>query len=111
LALAIATKIMQQFQIKLKYPLLNNVIQHLQLPIRFEIIETKKHTYIFDGAHNMAGLNIMLHTLKQIYPNEEYTFIYCAMEDKAFKQMLYTLKLHGNVILYDYQQIYQRAYD
>ena len=37
---------------------------------------------VLDGAHNPEGTAALIETLKQVYPNQKYHFIYAAMADK-----------------------------
>ena len=37
---------------------------------------------VLDGAHNSEGTAALIETLKSVYPNKNYHFIYAAMADK-----------------------------
>ena len=49
---------------------------------------------ILDGAHNSEGTSAMIETLKSVYPNKNYHFIYAAMADKDHAQ---SIELMDNV--------------
>ena len=110
LSMAVADKILAYFQKKTNIQFLLNIMTDLQLPIRFEILQKNERTYIFDGAHNISGITVALESLTNTFPNQKYTFIYSAMADKEYKQMLALLSKYGTVVLFDYYQIYQRAF-
>ncbi|RHW33368.1 bifunctional folylpolyglutamate synthase/dihydrofolate synthase [Lysinibacillus yapensis] len=46
---------------------------------RFEQLDYK---IILDGAHNSEGTKALIDTLKNVYPNKHYKFIYAALQDK-----------------------------
>ena len=43
---------------------------------------------ILDGAHNSEGTAALIETLKSVYPNKNYHFIYAAMADKDHAQSI-----------------------
>jgi len=110
LALAVATKVLSHFNTHLNYETARRTIETLQMPIRFEVMTYNEQTYIFDGAHNIAGLNTMLEALAKHFPNNTYTFIYAAMADKEYQSMLDLLAHNGKVVLFDFHAIYHRAF-
>ena len=54
-------------------------------PGRFE---TAAPGIIMDGAHNPAGVTVLIDTLKRRYPDQKYTFVFAVLEDKKFTEML-----------------------
>lgn len=52
---------------------------------RFERIGEK---IIIDGAHNSEGTAALIKTLKQVYPNKSYKFIYAALMDKDHEKSI-----------------------
>ena len=54
-------------------------------PGRFEKVAQE---IIVDGAHNLAGINVLLRTLKERYPDKKYSFVFTVLKDKQFKEML-----------------------
>ena len=43
---------------------------------------------IIDGAHNPAGIDVLMETLKVHYPEYKYRFIFSSFKDKNYSQML-----------------------
>ncbi|MFD6441383.1 bifunctional folylpolyglutamate synthase/dihydrofolate synthase [Peribacillus sp. NPDC060186] len=58
---------------------------------RFEKISDKP-LVIIDGAHNPAGIEVLIETLKIHYPDYTYRFIFSSFRDKDYSQMLHTLE-------------------
>ena len=54
---------------------------------RFEKISDKP-TIIVDGAHNEAGIRVLLETLRTQYPNRNYHFVFSALRDKNYSNMI-----------------------
>ncbi|MET0786278.1 MAG: cyanophycin synthetase, partial [Paenisporosarcina sp.] len=46
---------------------------------------------IIDGAHNPAGMEVLIKTLKQRYPTEDIHFVFTALDDKDIKSVLHML--------------------
>ena len=57
---------------------------------RFEKIWDKP-TIIIDGAHNEAGIRVLLETLRMQYPNRNYHFVFTALRDKNYALMIQLL--------------------
>lgn len=47
---------------------------------------------IIDGAHNPAGIEVLIETLKTHYPDYTYRFIFSSFRDKDYSQMLHMLE-------------------
>ena len=54
---------------------------------RFEKLSDKP-TIIIDGAHNEAGIRVLLETLRTQYPNRNYHFVFTALRDKNYANMI-----------------------
>ncbi len=54
---------------------------------RFEKLADRP-TIIIDGAHNEAGIRVLLETLRTQYPNRNYHFLFSALRDKNYSNML-----------------------
>ncbi|AMM94073.1 hypothetical protein UP17_17610 [Peribacillus simplex] len=54
---------------------------------RFEKISDEP-LVIIDGAHNPAGIDVLMETLKVHYPEYKYRFIFSSFKDKNYSQML-----------------------
>lgn len=110
LALAVAEKILTHtFKLPILQEKIEDVVSNMQLPIRFEQIRYNDKTLIFDGAHNLPGVSKLIESLQAAFPLASYSFVFCAMSDKAYQEMIEKLATIGTVTLYDYHQVYQRA--
>lgn len=58
---------------------IRKALQTAQWAGRFEQVS---HNIILDGAHNPEGTAALIQTLKDVYPNRNYHFIYAALSDK-----------------------------
>lgn len=54
---------------------------------RFEKISDNP-TIIIDGAHNEAGIRVLLETLCTHYPKKNYRFVFSALRDKNYSTMI-----------------------
>lgn len=54
---------------------------------RFEKL-AEQPTIIIDGAHNEAGIRVLLETLHKQYPNRNYHFVFTALRDKNYAAMI-----------------------
>lgn len=54
---------------------------------RFEKISDKPLT-ILDGAHNIAGVEALIHTIKSRYPGRQVHFLLAVLRDKDYKNMI-----------------------
>lgn len=60
-------------------------------PARFQII-SKKPLTIVDGAHNPAGIKVLVESVKTLYPGQRFTIIFGCQTDKNCKPMLKSLR-------------------
>jgi dihydrofolate synthase/folylpolyglutamate synthase len=58
-------------------------LKNLKLPGRFERIESKNKTFIFDGAHNQQKLDALFEATKAKYKNHPYGVILAMRETKS----------------------------
>lgn len=58
---------------------MRKALQTAQWAGRFEQVS---HDIILDGAHNPEGTTALIQTLKDVYPNRNYHFVYAALSDK-----------------------------
>ena len=65
---------------------------------RFEKISDEPLT-IIDGAHNPAGIEVLLDTLKTRYPDYIYKFIFSSFRDKDYAKMLHLLEKEASEII------------
>ncbi|AIF43300.1 folylpolyglutamate synthase/dihydrofolate synthase family protein [Virgibacillus sp. SK37] len=62
-----------------------------KLPGRFEMVNIHPPV-ILDGAHNIAGIETFIDTVKALYPNKTKHLIFAAFKDKDFSLMLERLE-------------------
>ena len=65
---------------------------------RFEKISDEP-LIIIDGAHNPAGIEVLLDTLKIRYPDYAYKFIFSSFRDKDYAKMLHLLEKEASEII------------
>ncbi|MFJ7737788.1 bifunctional folylpolyglutamate synthase/dihydrofolate synthase [Lysinibacillus sp. NPDC097287] len=58
---------------------IRTALQTAQWAGRFEQVA---QNIVLDGAHNSEGTAALIQTLKDVYPNRKYNFIYAALSDK-----------------------------
>ena len=46
---------------------------------------------IIDGAHNSEGTEALIKTLKEVYPEKKYKFIYAALQDKDHEKSIHMM--------------------
>lgn len=65
---------------------------------RFEKLSDNP-TVIIDGAHNDAGIKVLLETLQTQYPNHTYRFVFSALRDKNYPHMFQMLSKAAKEIM------------
>lgn len=69
---------------------------------RFENISDKP-IIIIDGAHNEAGIRVLLETLRVQYPNRNYRFVFSALRDKNYPAMIRLLdKIAAEIMITEF---------
>ncbi|QIL50410.1 bifunctional folylpolyglutamate synthase/dihydrofolate synthase [Weissella coleopterorum] len=66
---------------------IKSALNQVQWPARFEQI-SRSPEIILDGAHNLAGIQALVQTLRQKYRNESVIVIMGVLADKNYQQML-----------------------
>jgi dihydrofolate synthase / folylpolyglutamate synthase len=66
-------------------------LARVKWPARFQLV-AKKPLTIVDGAHNPAGIKVLVAALRQQYPGQKFTFIFGTQSDKDSALMLNLLK-------------------
>ncbi len=61
---------------------------------RLEIVR-KNPLMIFDGAHNVNGMNALMTSLKRYFNGKSITFVMASMADKNYKEMFDIIKENG----------------
>jgi dihydrofolate synthase/folylpolyglutamate synthase len=68
---------------------LKNSVWAGRFDLREVSIDNKKFSLIIDGAHNIEGLNSFFDTFKLLgFANEKKVFIFAAMKEKKYRQMI-----------------------
>jgi dihydrofolate synthase/folylpolyglutamate synthase len=67
------------FDPSIKEATIRNALSKTQWAGRFEQLNEQ---IILDGAHNSEGTQALIATLKKVYPNMQYKFVYAALQDK-----------------------------
>lgn len=68
-------------------------------PGRFETI-SEEPKIIIDGAHNLAGIEALTNSLNK---DEDYIFVFSALKDKNYAEMIKKLTLKGEVIVTEFE--------
>ena len=63
-------------------------LAHVKWAGRFEIFDTKFGKIIIDGAHNPNGATALRQSLDKYFPTGKRTFIFGALADKNFEEMI-----------------------
>lgn len=66
---------------------------------RFEIVDTKFGKVIIDGAHNPNGAAALRQSLDAYFPNEKITWLFGALADKNFDEMIKILFRAGDFVI------------
>lgn len=66
-------------------------LRKVRWPGRFQVVSRRPLT-IVDGAHNPAGIKVLVGTLRQQFPGKKLTFIFGTQTDKDSVSMLSLLK-------------------
>jgi dihydrofolate synthase/folylpolyglutamate synthase len=66
-------------------------------PGRFEVIN-EKPTILLDGAHNEEGVNALVQTLKDFYPDKKVNLLFAVLEDKPYDKMIELLVPYCNKV-------------
>ena len=54
---------------------------------RFEVINTNP-VVIIDGAHNPDGAEVLVDSLKELFPGQKHLFVFGSMSDKDYKTVI-----------------------
>lgn len=68
-------------------------------PGRFEVFKRNDGWLVIDGAHNTAGIKVLLEALKRHFPESTPSFIFGVLQDKDYKAMASLLALQAKEII------------
>jgi dihydrofolate synthase / folylpolyglutamate synthase len=89
----------KKYKLKIENEKIKEAINKTFLPNRFEIIN-KMPLLIIDGAHNQAGIKILIKNVKKLFPDKNPIFIVSIMKDKQVDKMLNSLSKISNQIIF-----------
>ena len=79
LAMTAMLVLQEKGHVRLTDSIIRKALQTAQWAGRFEQVG---NNIVLDGAHNSEGTAALIQTLKEVYPNKNYNFIYAALSDK-----------------------------
>ncbi len=87
-ALALATIAGLQNQIQVSPEAICTGLETVSWPARLQLLTTpSRHKILLDGAHNVAGAEMLRRTLVQTFASEKITIILGMLRDKQFAEM------------------------
>ncbi|USK69390.1 bifunctional folylpolyglutamate synthase/dihydrofolate synthase [Peribacillus asahii] len=98
-ALAVAAVILLQDTFTVSEESIRKGLREAKWNGRFEKIQDKP-TIILDGAHNPAGIGVLIQTLKERYPKQNYRFVFSALRDKNYSEMIQLVDDVASVIFF-----------
>ena len=85
---SLAISVIKELIPSISKDIIDKALDDTYWPGRFEYI---KENIIIDGAHNIHGVDALVDTLKNKYPNKYIKVVFTALQDKAIDQMLKSL--------------------
>lgn len=79
--------LLQKLGWELETNYINKALQQTTLPGRLEVI-CEQPTIILDSAHNVAGVEALAKTIKNIYSQDEKVLLFAGFSDKQLPEML-----------------------
>lgn len=73
-------------------------LQKINWPGRFEILDEKRPV-ILDCAHNEESSNVLIHSLKQLYPDTSFDFLIGMLDDKQHTIFIKNIAAISNTII------------
>ena len=74
-------------------------LERVSWPGRMEVFESSSGRWLFDGAHNPAGVAELLSSLERHLPDEEIVLVFGAMRDKPATRMAGRLAERAKVVI------------
>ncbi len=98
LAVTAACVIREQYGFAISEEAIKKGVEMARWKGRFE--EVSEHpAVLLDGAHNPAGTEVLIKTLKDVYPGKKYVFVFSAFRDKDYQTMLRQLEKEAKSII------------
>ncbi|CAH0346343.1 folylpolyglutamate synthase/dihydrofolate synthase family protein [Bacillus sp. CECT 9360] len=74
-------------------------LRHAVWSARFELV-SKQPLIVLDGAHNPAGMSALIETLQNYYPDKGFRFVFAALKDKNYQEMIAALDQKAENIIF-----------
>ena len=74
-------------------------VKRVEWPGRFQILK-EKPLIILDGAHNPDGINSLLSTIKDIFPDKKFSFLVAILKDKDYLKMVRKISKFADEIIF-----------
>ncbi|RFU62562.1 folylpolyglutamate synthase/dihydrofolate synthase family protein [Bacillus sp. V59.32b] len=75
-------------------------LRHAVWGARLELVSKQQPFILLDGAHNPAGISALIETLQHSFPGKTYRFIFAALKDKNYQEMISTLDQKAHSIIF-----------
>jgi dihydrofolate synthase / folylpolyglutamate synthase len=98
-ALALATVKILQKEIPVAKPQIIAGLQNVEWPGRLQLIEKDGKRILLDGAHNVAGAEVLREAIEKNFPMNKKTLILGILEDKDWQHICETLAPLAETIL------------
>ncbi|KMY51118.1 bifunctional folylpolyglutamate synthase/dihydrofolate synthase [Peribacillus loiseleuriae] len=97
LAIAAVKLLVEEYQLEISEKSIRAGLAKAHWAGRFEVLPGQ---IILDGAHNPAGMTVLLETLQTRYPDVHYHFVFTALKDKDYRQVLRMVDEHATSITF-----------
>ncbi|MFJ5621776.1 bifunctional folylpolyglutamate synthase/dihydrofolate synthase [Peribacillus loiseleuriae] len=97
LAIAAVKLLVEEYQLEISEKSIRAGLAKAHWAGRFEVLPGQ---IILDGAHNPAGMKVLLETLQTRYPDVNYHFVFTALTDKDYRQVLSMVDEHATSITF-----------
>ena len=87
---SLAIEAAYQIDNTLTYQDIQNGLNNTFWPGRLEVISNHPKVLI-DGAHNIHGIDALVNTVNNLYPNNKINIVFTALHDKEYKKMINSL--------------------
>ncbi|WP_028392110.1 bifunctional folylpolyglutamate synthase/dihydrofolate synthase [Bacillus cihuensis] len=97
LAIAAVKLLVEEYQLEISEKSIRAGLAKAHWAGRFEVLPGQ---IILDGAHNPAGMKVLLETLQTRYPDVNYHFVFTALTDKDYRQVLRMVDEHATSVTF-----------
>ncbi len=89
-------KILEKMGFPVKDEVLREGISTVSWPCRFQVLKDAP-VLVIDGAHNPDGIRILCRTLRDVFPEQKFSFLTGILKDKDWCRMLRILLRNNNI--------------